>query len=561
MARHIVMVGNTYGESSPTMSQLLSGSARFWEDQALGVNGGLSILGDETGKPASKQAVISAIREVCQGMSSNDQAAIALIGRGDDDGTYLTSDYKTSGGISGFELRNCLSSVPPTCRLVIICDYQYGGSILDLPFKLTAEKDPVNSHMQLRLDATSLPRTLPTRDLFVVSTVPQHGGNSRTPLGGFMSAIVAALNINSQPAMQQLLADVWHILSTSNATGATDFVCMPRISSGSEFTAADPFTLFTKRVVAQQQPVVTPELVPSLRVELHPSLIVIQGSWITSTGTEVTISGSSAIFIASGHRYPLSVDTRGIVSLMGSNMLGNPAGPVTRLVWDDGDVWAKHGFAIPVMQNSHSTPLVHTTPPRAFEINRAPQFQQPRTSKYDTYKMGINLLLNRAVRDTLRRTFEKFTLFVLMCRQFRRITNIGIALEKASLNLIAAKHLHKWRLFYVLKRPTQLPYKFRPVKGSRVGTPDRIAIWVYKGIQSKQQDGSTTALYESLRSVRGDDCWNQVIDEYNSQFSEELEELMFRILEPFELEQCAAILLSNGVSMGTHDSTPAAGSE
>ena len=549
MPNHVVVVGSNYGEQSTTVSQLLRGATRFWEEHAHGVDGRLLIVGDDMGKPATKQNIISSLRETCQSMGPDDQAAIVLIGKAEEDGTFLSTDYKTTGGVSCFEFRNCLATIPPTCKLSIICDYQHGGAILDLPFKLTAEKDPVNRYMQLRLDATSVPQPLPTSSVILLSTIPQHGGNSKVPLGGFMSAIVAALNLNKQPVMQQLLADVWHILSTSNSTGATDFVCMPRISAGFEFSASDIFTMFEKREVIHR-PISTPTNATLMNVETHAALVPIQGSWITSTGTEVTVSDSYCIFIATGHKYPLDVDHSGIVSLMGSKLLGNPSSlSLTRLVWDDGDVWAKKGFAIPVIQNPSVSHVPHSTPARGV-MNETKPLQQL-NSKYDIFKMGINLLLNRAVRDTLRRTFEKFTFLVLMCRQYRRITNIGKALEKASLNLVASRYLHKWRLFFILKRPTQLPYKFRPVKSSRVGAPDRIAIWIHKGLQAKVNENSTIALYECLRSVRNEEIWKSVIAEYKSQFSEELEDVMSRQLEPQELEQCAAILLSNNVTIGT----------
>eukprot|EP01063_Lacrimia_lanifica_P024516 TRINITY_DN32405_c0_g1_i1.p1 TRINITY_DN32405_c0_g1~~TRINITY_DN32405_c0_g1_i1.p1 ORF type:complete len:205 (+),score=37.97 TRINITY_DN32405_c0_g1_i1:39-617(+) len=77
-------------------------------------------------------------------------------------------------------------------------------------------------------------------------------------------------------------------------------------------------------------------------------LSVLQGSWYTGSNVEVNVRGSVVLAVHAGERQQLQVTPAG-VSLLGVRLLGTPVGRPVRLVWADGDVWARKGAAIPTL--------------------------------------------------------------------------------------------------------------------------------------------------------------------------------------------------------------------
>eukprot|EP00659_Diplonema_papillatum_P019262 gene19262-29671_t len=129
----------------------------------------------------------------------------------------------------------------------------------------------------------------------------------------------------------------------------------------------------------------------------------------------------------------------------------------------------------------------------------------------------LNLLIGRARRDITKRAYDKWVFFLLLARQFRRINNIGLALEK-------------------------------PVKARRMAEPPRIAIWLGKAVAARRGGAPAESLYEALRSVTSPEDWETVKQEYSAKHdAANVEEELKDLLKPMELGQCSAILLCNGI--------------
>ncbi|KAJ9464150.1 hypothetical protein DIPPA_18932 [Diplonema papillatum] len=560
------------------------------------VRGPIHVLADDGRSDfPSKHRILEGLRSLIANAVDGDELVLVLIGcAGDVPNSFVPLDYSTAGLITPLEVRSLLvDTLPQSVSLSMIVDLVNGGSALELPRKLTAEQDPATGQMLLRLDASSLP-PLPCGPINCISTV-KNATNGRN-FGVLTNALVTALHTSPRSMNQQLLADVWHIMSQSSSgpTGP-----MPRLSGTRPFSASDSF-LLVNSAQPSNQPAPLPALpapppsqpyglshntppMPAHRASATPqahapqaythapqahahaplALEALQGTWYTSSMTEVRIVGSEAHFVATGHVYDF-MDTPHGVLLMGSKLLGAPLPGAVRLVWDDGDVWAKQGASIPVLHGDDNPsglpadwgrrdgrePLPSSLlPPMWSDGSLDPINQLSARPKYSPALPAVlNLLIGRARRDITKRAYDKWVFFLLLARQFRRINNIGLALEKSGIGLLFARYLHKWRLWLVLRRPTLLPYKFRPVKARRMAEPPRIAIWLGKAVAARRGGAPAESLYEALRSVTSPEDWETVKQEYSAKHdAANVEEELKDLLKPMELGQCSAILLCNGI--------------
>eukprot|EP01063_Lacrimia_lanifica_P007106 TRINITY_DN14494_c0_g1_i1.p1 TRINITY_DN14494_c0_g1~~TRINITY_DN14494_c0_g1_i1.p1 ORF type:complete len:656 (+),score=148.23 TRINITY_DN14494_c0_g1_i1:158-2125(+) len=606
-----------------------------------GATGGVAVYAEDgQHEPPTKAAILRALSALVRAASPNRKQYIVAVGcTGDAASAYLPSDFRTAGYVTHADVATALAPLPSTHELLVVADLVDGGSFVNLPSRLSAEKSAPNGseppRMLLRLDSPS-PPSQAASNVTAVST--SKGEKLPATVGTFFKAFVAILDLNPAPQKQQLLADLWHVLAKScgaegpmpRLSSSGDVVAMktfriggtapsqgkrsptspmlspsrrqptapvvqpppviqppPVLPTGSPPTAAQPPPRRTgprdglQAFASQHMPPVRPsprdgaqqspraaapspttvlpqprsrpgsrgagvlrvpeQGVPPSREALEP----LQGVWLTSSSTEVAVEGAQALFVESGHAFPLVEGQGGRIELMDSVLLGDPQGRPVRLVWDDGDVWARKGVPVPSMSPASS-------PVRVAQPRPAGRTAQQRLKALpillDTV---LGVLSKRASQELVRRHYDRWTVFVLLARQFRRIVNIGYALEGQWRARFAGQFFRKWRLWLVLRRPTTLPYRFRPVKSKRVGDPDRVALWIRKAVAARETDGASAApLYDALRSVPSDGFWAELQEEYARQFAGHgLEEHLRKAYSPQELAQCAAILQSSGVIM------------
>ena len=317
--------------------------------------------------------------------------------------------------------------------------------------------------------------------------------------------------------------------------------------------------------VASAAPVVAAALAgpPAVPVP-NRILVALQGLWLTSTETEVEVTGHQVRFPESGHCFNL--EWNGVcVELTGSSLLGNPTGAPIRLVWDDGDVWAKQGCAIPMVSTSPpsygggAAGAFHSPPQGLPPVSTPPaqQQQQPvfhpqfirRVKGHPALTLLVTQMLqNRARRELLRRGYDKWMLYILCSRQYRRIRNIARSLETTHVILMLSRGFRKWRLWLVMRRPTSLAYKFRPVQPRPAAEPRKVAVWLRRAIQARLQGEPAEGVYAALRAVTSEDEWSAVQSEYEGNFGDSLLIALSTLLLPHEAAQCAAVLHSSNVT-------------
>ena len=279
-------------------------------------------------------------------------------------------------------------------------------------------------------------------------------------------------------------------------------------------------------------------------------LSALQGMWLTSTETSAVIQGHRVYFPATQDSYTLTYENGNVV-LSGSLLLGHPVGTPVRLVWDDGDVWAREGCAIPTLRGGHSVTAgsFHSPPPVGRDDGVGHVKRPNRTAANPVLRnMVLQMLQARARRELLRIGYTKLSLYVLLARQYRRIVAISSALQVASTGVVCGVFYRKWRMWVVLRRPTALQYNFRTVRAKPTADPSRVAVWVKKALQARLQGEPASAVYEALRGVPSEETWSAVQESYETQFGASLLLALSTLLLPQEAQQCAAVLASAGVT-------------
>eukprot|EP00755_Sulcionema_specki_P039345 Sspe_Gene.112648::Locus_95786_Transcript_1_1_Confidence_1.000_Length_1009::g.112648::m.112648 len=219
------------------------------------------LVDDGSGEHPTKHNILSGLRALVRDLRPREHVLVTFAGRrGDEDSMMLPCDYAVAGPIMSHEVHEVLAALPPHARLTFVCDFNVGGTLLDLPYKLSAVRDPQSGQMLLRFDAPSMAQGT-TQEVVVVSstaTVPLTDRLMATG-GSLLTAFITALNLNAAPLCQQLLADIWHVMRQQHG----EMCPVPRLSCSKMFRATDIFEW-----TAQQQP--PPALPRSSEVYLPP---------------------------------------------------------------------------------------------------------------------------------------------------------------------------------------------------------------------------------------------------------------------------------------------------
>eukprot|EP01064_Diplonema_japonicum_P030044 TRINITY_DN4993_c0_g1_i1.p1 TRINITY_DN4993_c0_g1~~TRINITY_DN4993_c0_g1_i1.p1 ORF type:complete len:913 (+),score=195.12 TRINITY_DN4993_c0_g1_i1:52-2739(+) len=213
----------------------------------IGFKGEQWVLTDDQPRmKPTRQNIIQALRWLVEGSYPGDALIFSFIGLSGyvnqvtKQHGILPSDHLREGMISEGEIRNILNDLPPGVRLTLLCDAGFGGTFMNLPFKIWAE----DSGVGVRGEPTALPATT---ELLLLSAARDERsfelgvGSPGNLLPSFTSAVRAAGSIETI-SYKTLLINIKSELKKRKCSLAPQFSANSKFDFEALCTLSAPYT-------------------------------------------------------------------------------------------------------------------------------------------------------------------------------------------------------------------------------------------------------------------------------------------------------------------------------